>query len=35
MCKITLFELETTMALLYFYENNCDFIVLETGLGGL
>ena len=33
--KITLFELETTMALLYFYENNCDFIVLETGLGGL
>lgn len=33
--KITLFELETTMAILYFYENNCDFIVLETGLGGL
>ena len=33
--KITLFELETTMALLYFYENNCDFVVLETGLGGL
>jgi len=33
--KITLFELETTMAILYFYENNCDFAVLETGLGGL
>lgn len=33
--KITLFELETTMAILYFYENNCDFVVLETGLGGL
>lgn len=33
--KITLFELLTTMAILYFYENNCDFIVLETGLGGL
>ncbi len=33
--KITLFELETTMALLYFYEKNCDFVVLETGLGGL
>lgn len=23
------------MAILYFYENNCDFVVLETGLGGL
>ena len=33
--QITLFELETTMAILYFYENNCDFVVLETGLGGL
>lgn len=33
--KITLFELITTMAILYFYENNCDIVVLETGLGGL
>lgn len=33
--KITLFELETIMALLYFYRNNVDFVVLETGLGGL
>ena len=33
--KVTLFELLTTMAILYFYENNCDFVVLETGLGGL
>jgi len=33
--KITLFELETTMALIYFEENDCDFVVLETGLGGL
>ena len=33
--KITLFELETTMALLYFYLKKCDFVVLETGLGGL
>ena len=33
--KVTLFELETTMAILYFYENNCDFVVLEAGLGGL
>lgn len=23
------------MSLLYFYENDCDFVVLETGLGGL
>lgn len=33
--KITLFELETTMALLYFYRKNVDFVVLETGLGGV
>ena len=33
--KMTLFELETIMAFIYFYENNCDFVVLETGLGGL
>ena len=33
--KVTLFELETIMALLYFYRNNVDFVVLETGLGGL
>lgn len=32
---ITLFELETTMALLYFQRNHCDLVVLETGLGGL
>ena len=32
---ITLFELETTMAFLYFEQKKCDFIVLETGLGGL
>ena len=33
--NITLFELETIMALLYFYRKNVDFVVLETGLGGL
>ena len=33
--NITLFELETIIALLYFYRNNVDFVVLETGLGGL
>lgn len=32
---ITLFELETIMGLLYFYRNNVDFVVLETGLGGM
>lgn len=30
----TLFEVETAMSFLYFYEKDCDFIVLETGLGG-
>lgn len=33
--KVTLFELITMMALLHFYRNNVDFVVLETGLGGL
>lgn len=33
--KITLFELETIMGLLYFYRNNAQFVILETGLGGL
>ncbi|MCI9064150.1 MAG: bifunctional folylpolyglutamate synthase/dihydrofolate synthase [Clostridia bacterium] len=32
---VTVFELETTMAFLYFEENKCDFVILETGLGGL
>lgn len=33
--NITLFELETIIALLYFYRKNVDFVVLETGLGGI
>lgn len=33
--KVTFFELETTMALLYFAKHECDIVVLETGLGGL
>ncbi len=33
--QITIFELETIMGLLYFYRKNVDFVVLETGLGGL
>ncbi|MCR5232395.1 MAG: hypothetical protein K6E53_00580 [Lachnospiraceae bacterium] len=30
----TAFEMETALAFLYFYRNNCDYVVLETGLGG-
>lgn len=30
----TLFELETTMALIYFARHKCDFVVMEVGLGG-
>lgn len=33
--KVTLFEIETAMALLYFVQKKCDLVVLETGLGGL
>lgn len=33
--RVTLFELETIMCLIYFYRNKVDFVVLETGLGGL
>lgn len=31
----TAFEIETAMAFLFFWEQNCDVVVLETGLGGL
>lgn len=31
---ITRFELVTVIAIVYFIQSNCDFIVLETGLGG-
>lgn len=31
----TAFEIETAMAFIYFWEQNCDVVVLETGLGGL
>ena len=33
--NVTFFELETIMALLYFYRKDVDFVILETGLGGL
>lgn len=29
------FEVVTTLALIYFAEKQCDFVVLETGLGGI
>lgn len=31
----TRFEVETTLAFLYFAEKECDYVVLETGMGGL
>lgn len=30
----TMFEAETALAFLYFAEQNCDLVVLETGMGG-
>ena len=30
----TIFEVETAMAYLYFYEQQCDVAVIETGMGG-
>ena len=33
--KVTLFELETTIAILYFYYKKVDIAILEVGLGGL
>ena len=35
MAHPTVFEMETAMAFLYFREKKCDYVVLETGLGGL
>lgn len=32
--KVKEFEVVTTLALIYFANKNCDFVVLETGLGG-
>ncbi|NLA69783.1 MAG: bifunctional folylpolyglutamate synthase/dihydrofolate synthase, partial [Clostridiales bacterium] len=31
----TVFEIETAIAFLFFKQKNCDYVVLETGLGGL
>lgn len=30
----TVFEVETALAFLYFYEKKCDYVLLETGMGG-
>lgn len=32
--KVKWFEVITSIALIYFYKNNCDFAVIETGMGG-
>ncbi|MBN2097575.1 MAG: bifunctional folylpolyglutamate synthase/dihydrofolate synthase [Candidatus Omnitrophica bacterium] len=32
--KLSFFEILTVLACLYFKEKNCDFVVLETGIGG-
>lgn len=32
--KVKEFEVVTSLALIYFAKENCDFVVLETGLGG-
>lgn len=33
--KPTEFELQTALALLYFYEEGCDYSIIEVGLGGI
>lgn len=33
--QVTRFEILTSLAILYFYENNCDIVILEVGLGGM
>lgn len=34
MVQPTVFEVETALAFLYFYKNNCDYVLLEVGMGG-
>lgn len=34
MAQPTVFEVGTALAFLYFYEENCDYVLLETGMGG-
>ena len=30
----TIFEVETALAYLYFYEAGCDYVIMEVGMGG-
>lgn len=34
MAHPTVFEVETALAFLYFYEKQCDYVLLEVGMGG-
>lgn len=34
MAHPTVFEVETALAFIYFYEKKCDYVLLETGMGG-
>lgn len=34
MAHPTVFEVETALAFLYFYEKECDYVLLEVGMGG-
>lgn len=34
MAQPTVFEVETALAFLYFYQQNCDYVLLEVGMGG-
>lgn len=34
MAQPTVFEVETALAFIYFYKKNCDYVLLEVGMGG-
>ena len=34
MCQPTVFEVETALAFLYFYQEKCEYVLLEVGMGG-
>ena len=34
MAQPTVFEVETALAFVYFYRENCDYVLLEVGMGG-
>lgn len=35
MAEPTVFEMETAAAYKYFYDSNCDVVIIETGMGGI